>query len=70
MPLHLGDHAALPVPPSGMIAEAGVGAANMVGRAANGTREQVRDAILQDRIGLETDGVGVAFGFQELIDVR
>jgi hypothetical protein len=52
MPLHPGDHAALPIPPSGMIAVAGVGAANMVGRAANGTREQVRDAILQDALAV------------------
>ncbi len=42
----------------------------MVGWATDGTREQVSDAFLKNRVGLETDGVGVAFGFQELIDVR
>jgi hypothetical protein len=70
IPLHLGDHAAFAVSRSGLIAEAGVGAADMIGRATDWTREQVGDAFLQDRVGRETDGVGVAPGFQELIDFR
>lgn len=32
----------------------------MVRRAADGSREQVGDALLKDRVGLETDGVLVA----------
>ena len=43
---------------------------DMVRRATDGTREQMADAFLKNRVGFETDGVGVAFGFQELIDVR
>ncbi len=42
----------------------------MVRRATDGTGEQMGDAFLKNRIGFETDSVGVAFGFQELIDVR
>jgi hypothetical protein len=45
-------------------------AANMVRRATDGAGEQMGDALLKNRVGFETDGVGVAFGFQELIDVR
>ena len=42
----------------------------MVGRTANGTGEQMGDAFLKNRVGFETDGVGVGFGLQKLIDVR
>ena len=42
----------------------------MVGRAGDGTREQVSDACLKNRVGLETDRVLVTLGFQELIEVR
>ena len=42
----------------------------MVWRATDGTGEQMGDAFLKNRVGFETDGVGIAFGFQELIDVR
>ena len=41
----------------------------MVGRATGGTREQMGDAFLKNRVGLETNGVLVALGFQELIEV-
>ena len=69
MPLDLRDHPALAAPRAGLIAEAGMEAANMVGRATGGTREQMGDAFLKNRVGLETNGVLVALGFQELIEV-
>ncbi len=70
MPFDLGDHTTFLVPRTGLIAEAGVVAANMVRRATDGTGEQVSDAFLKNRVGLEMDSISVAFGFQELIDVR
>ena len=39
----------------------------MVGRATDGAGQQMDDAFLKNRVGLETDGVLVALGFQELI---
>jgi len=42
----------------------------MVGRATDGAGEQMGDALLKNRVGLETDGVLLALGFQELIKVR
>jgi hypothetical protein len=39
-------------------------------RVTDGTREQVSDACLKNRVGLETDGVFVVFGFQELKNIR
>ena len=42
----------------------------MIWRATDRRGEQMGDAILKNRVGLETDGVGVTFGFQKLIDVR
>ncbi len=30
----------------------------------------MRDALLQNRVGRETDGVAVTFRFQELVDLR
>ncbi len=46
MPFHLGHDAPLPVPASGLIAEAGIETQYMVRRAANGSREQMADAVL------------------------
>ena len=70
MPFHLGDDPALSLPASSLITETGVIAPHMVGRTANGTGEQMGDAFLKNRVGFETDGVGVGFGLQKLIDVR
>ena len=53
-----------------LIAEAGMEAANMVGRATDGAGQQMDDAFLKNRVGLETDGVLVALGFQELLEIR
>ena len=41
----------------------------MVGRATDGAGQQMDDA-LKNRVGLETDGVLVALGFQELIEIK
>ncbi len=35
-----------------------------IGRTADGTRQQMGDALLQDRVSRETDGVDVTFRFQ------
>ena len=43
MPFHLGYHAPLPVPASGLIAEVGIKAQYMVRRAANGSRDKMAD---------------------------
>ena len=45
MPFHLGHHAPLPVPASSLIAEAGVVTLYMIGRTANGSRQQIADAL-------------------------
>ncbi len=47
VPLHLGHDAAGLVPAVGPVAEAGVEASYMIGRTANRSREQVRDAFLR-----------------------
>ncbi len=60
VPFHLGHDTTLPVPASGLIAEAGILAQDMVGRTADGSCEQVGDACLKNRVGLETDSVLVA----------
>ncbi len=52
------------------ITEAGIGAPHMIGRTTDGTCEQVGDALLQNRVGRQTDGVRVTFRFQELVDLR
>ena len=50
MPFYLGHHAPLPVPASGLIAEAGIEAQYMVRRAANGSREQMADTFPKNPI--------------------
>ena len=55
VPLHLGHDAAGLVPALGPVAEAGVVAPYMIGRTADRSREQVRDAFLQHSIGGKAD---------------
>ncbi len=43
-----------------------LGGPRQVGHA----RQQMGDALLQDRVSRETDGVDVTFRFQELVDLR
>ena len=69
MPFNLGDHPALLAPRGDLITEAVVESAHLVGWATDGTREQVSDACLKNRVGLETDGVLVGIGFHELTEI-
>jgi hypothetical protein len=41
-----------------------------IGLVARRMGQQKRDTLLQDRVRRQVDGIGVAFGFQELIDLR
>ncbi len=68
MPFHLGDHPALPVPRSGLIAEAGVETAHMVGWASNRTTEQMADAFQKNLVLRQTDRVQEALVFQKRPD--
>ncbi len=70
VPLHLGHDAAGFVPAVGPVAEAGVEAPYMIGRSANRSREQVRDAFLQHSIGRKADRVEEALSLQELVHLR
>ena len=69
MPFDLGHHPALPAPRRRLVGEVGVDALHMVGRATDRAAEQVADAPLRDRIGLEAGRVFEAPGFQEVIEV-
>ena len=42
----------------------------MVRRTANGARQQMSNALLENRVRFEADGVKEALTFQELVDVR
>jgi hypothetical protein len=70
MPFDLGNDTAFLAPRSGLIAEAGVIATDMVRRAANGARQQMSNTLLENRVRFEADGVEKTLGFQELVDVR
>jgi hypothetical protein len=43
---------------------------DMVRRSPNGSGKQVRNLLLQDRVGRQANGIGVAFGFQKFVDPR
>ena len=70
MPFDLGNDTAFLVPRSGLIAEAGVIAPDMVRRTATRARQQMGNAPLENLIGFEADDVFVILGFQEFIKVR
>jgi hypothetical protein len=70
MPFDLGNDAAFLVPRSGLIAEAGMETADMVWRTANRARQQMGDALLENLVRLEADGVQETLTFQKLINVR
>src|ERR687886_3013989 len=40
------------------------------GRAAHWALEQMRDPLLQDRIGRQADGIAIPLRFEELVDFR
>jgi hypothetical protein len=62
MPFYLGDHPPLPAPRSGLIAEASMEPLDVLRRTADRAFEQVGNVTLEDRVGLEADGVLVALG--------
>ena len=68
MPLDLGDDAAGFVPGRGLIAEAGMIPANIIGRPADGAFQQMGDAALQHLVCGEPDGVAEVLGFEKLVD--
>ena len=59
VPLHFGHDTALlgAVAQSGLIAEAGVETANMVGRATDRSRKQMGNVPLENRVRFEADDV-------------
>src|SRR4051812_496940 len=69
MPRDLGHDPARVTPGLGLVAEAGVGTPDLVGRTAHRAREQVSDLSLQDRIGGQPDDIAVILGLQELVDL-
>ncbi len=70
MPFHLGHHAPLPVPASGLIAEAGIVSEYPLRGAANGSREQMADAFLKNLILCQADCVQEALGFEVFVNLR
>src|SRR3546814_12010209 len=57
MPIDLGNHAAFAVPRSGLIAEAGAGAADISARATDRPRWRVCEACLPGTVAFEQGGV-------------
>ena len=70
MPFDLGNHTTFLVPRTGLIAEVGVVAANMVGRPTNGPGQQVGDAFLENRVDRKADRIQKALGFEVFVNVR
>ena len=70
MPLDLGHDTAGLAPGRGLVSEIRVKDPDMVRWPPDGAGQQVLNLPLQDRVGRQADGVGVAFGFQEFIDLR
>jgi hypothetical protein len=57
MPLDLGNDPAGLHPALRLVAEAGVGAANVLGRTTDRAAEQMADPLLQNAVGGQPDGV-------------
>jgi hypothetical protein len=57
MPLDLGNDPTGRRPALRLVAEAGVGAANVLGRTPDRAAEQMADPLLQNGIGRQPDGV-------------
>jgi len=70
VPLDLGDHAACVLPRLRLTAKAVVKDLGLVGRATHGAGEQVLHFPFQHGVGLDADGVPVAFVFQEPHQLR
>lgn len=70
MPFDLGHLPAFPAPQSCPIAEAGVEPPNIAGWPTDRALEKAGDMALENRGRLEADGVFVALGLQEVIEIR
>ncbi len=62
MPLDLGDHAASLLPGPGLVAEASMNYPDLVRRSFDGAGHQMRDLLLQIRVGRQADRVSVNRG--------
>jgi hypothetical protein len=69
MPFDLGDYAARLRPASRLVGEVRVGAPDIKRRAADRPLEQVADALLQDAVGRQPDGVSDPFAFEIFVDL-
>ena len=69
MPLDLCHDAARSVPRLRLVLEAVVEPLGLHRRSAHRARQQVVDLVLQDGIGLEPDGVSVALGFEQFVQL-
>ena len=54
----------------GLITEAGMIPAHVLGRPADGALQEMSDALLQHLVGGQPDGVEHAFGFEVVVDLR
>ena len=70
MPFNLGNDAAFLVPRSGLITKAGIITPHMVRRTAYGAGQEMGNALLENSVRFEADGVEESLTFQELVDVR
>src|SRR5262247_2707818 len=70
MPLDLGNHLARLAPASGLIAEARMTPAHMVGGSSDRTLEQIANAVLRTRLAGRRIAYFDPLGFQELVDLR
>ena len=52
-----------------MVAESGMKDPSVLRRSSDGAGQHVRHLLLQARVGRQADGIGVAFGFQEPLDL-
>ena len=66
----LGNDTASLVPRSGLIAEAGIIMPHMVRRTANGACQQMDNALLENNVRFEADGVEETFVFRKRVNVR
>ena len=70
MPLDLGNDPARGRPALRLVAEAGVGAANVLGRPPDRAAEQMADPLLQNGIGRQPDGVLEALRLKKRVNLR
>jgi hypothetical protein len=69
MAFNFGQDTTLSVSTSGPKTQTGIVLEDLLGGATNGAGQQVCNALLQDRVGRETDCVEEILGFQKRVDV-